>query len=121
MNWEKEAMTDRVASVTEDELHAYVDGQLPPARRGAVEAWLAAHPEDAARVAAWRSQAELIRARFGAVTAEEPPQRLNPAGLGRRRRGGALAAAAAAVLAAFFAGGAAGWFVRGAWVPKQSD
>ena len=40
---------------------------LPADRRAAVEAWLAAHPEDAARVAAWRAQAEAIRARYGAV------------------------------------------------------
>ncbi len=58
-------MIDRDFVVTEDELHAYVDGELPAERRGAVEAWLAAHPDDAARVAAWRSQAELIRARYG--------------------------------------------------------
>jgi len=106
---------------TEDELHAYVDGQLPAERRGAVEAWLAAHPEDAAAVAAWRSQAEMIRARFGAVAQEQPPQRLKPARLARRLRRGALAAAAAALLAGFVAGGAAGWFGRGAAAPSQSD
>ncbi|MGA8816670.1 MAG: zf-HC2 domain-containing protein, partial [Xanthobacteraceae bacterium] len=32
-------MIDRDSLVTEDELHAYVDGELPPGRRGAVEAW----------------------------------------------------------------------------------
>ena len=60
-------MVDRNTSVTEDELHAYVDGELPADRREAVEAWLASHPDDAARVAAWRAQAEAIRARYGAV------------------------------------------------------
>ena len=60
-------MTEQDRNVTEDELHAYVDGELPAERRGIVEARLAAHPDDAARVAAWRSQAELIRARYGAV------------------------------------------------------
>jgi anti-sigma factor RsiW len=114
-------MTDRDATVTEGDLHAYVDGQLPAGRRGAVEAWLAAHPEDAARVAAWRTQAELIRARFGAVAQEQPPQRLKPARLVRRLRRGAFAAVAAAVLAAFFAGGVAGWFLRGTAALSQSD
>jgi len=33
--------------VTEDELHAYVDRELPADRMLAVEAWLATHPEDA--------------------------------------------------------------------------
>ena len=64
-------MIDRDHNVSEDELHAYVDGELPAERRGAVEAWLATHPEDAAKVAAWRSQAELIRARYGAVADRE--------------------------------------------------
>ena len=50
-------MTDD-APVTEEELHAYVDGELAQDRRGAVEAWLGTHAEDAARVAAWRAQAD---------------------------------------------------------------
>ena len=114
-------MSDQISVVSEDELHAYVDGQLPAERRGAVEAWLAAHPDDAARVAAWRSQAELIRARFGAVTDEKPPQRLNVARLVRSGRRRTAAIAAAAALAAFLAGGAAGWFVRGAEGASPSD
>lgn len=114
-------MTDRSLVVTEDELHAYVDGELPAERRGAVEAWLAAHPDDAARVAAWRSQSELIRARFGAVAEEQPPQRLNVARLlrGRRRRMAAMVATAA--MAAFLAGGVAGWLARGAAAASPSD
>ena len=69
-------MTDRDQMISEDELHAYVDGELPADRRGAVEAWLAAHADDAARVAAWRAQAELIRKRYGGVGSEMPPKRL---------------------------------------------
>jgi anti-sigma factor RsiW len=114
-------MTDRDPIVTEDELHAYVDGQLPAERRGAVEAWLAAHPDDAARVAAWRSQAELIRARYGAVAEEKSPQRLDVSRLARRSRRGVAAIAAAAALVAFIAGGAAGWFARGAEATSPSD
>ena len=60
-------MTDRDLPVTEDELHVYVDGELAADRREAVERWLASHPDDAARVAAWRAQAESIRARYGAI------------------------------------------------------
>ncbi len=41
-------MVDHNTPVTEDELHVYVDGELPADRREAVEAWLASHPEDAA-------------------------------------------------------------------------
>ena len=49
-------MIDRDLPVTEDELHAYADGELPDDRRSAVEAWLAAHPDDMARVGAWRAR-----------------------------------------------------------------
>ncbi|HKS63850.1 MAG TPA: anti-sigma factor, partial [Xanthobacteraceae bacterium] len=58
-------MIDREPPVTEEELHAYVDGELAADRRAAVERWLASHAEDAARVAAWRAQADAIRARYG--------------------------------------------------------
>jgi anti-sigma factor RsiW len=43
-------------AVREDELQAYVDGQLDSRRRAAVEAYLAAAPHEAARLAAYRSQ-----------------------------------------------------------------
>jgi anti-sigma factor RsiW len=114
-------MTDRDQNVTEDDLHAYVDGELPAERRSVVEAWLAAHPDDAARVAAWRSQAELIRARYGAVANEKPPRQLNLARLARRQRRATMTMAAAAVVAAFIAGGVAGWIARSAEAGHASD
>ena len=49
-------MIDRDQIVGEDELNAYVDGELPADRRAVVEAWLATHPDDAAKVAAWRNR-----------------------------------------------------------------
>jgi anti-sigma factor RsiW len=113
-------MTEQHHNVTEDELHAYVDGELPAERRSAVELWLTAHPDDAARVAAWRSQAELIRARYGGIANEKPPPQLDLTRLARPRRRG-LAMAAAAVIAAFVAGGVAGWFARGAEAASSSD
>jgi anti-sigma factor RsiW len=106
-------MTERQTPVTEDELHAYVDGELPADRRAAVEAWLAAHHDDAARVEAWRAQAEMVRARYGAVADESIPERLKLDRLlrnGRRWR----AMAAAVAIAAFGIGGIAGWMARGA-------
>jgi anti-sigma factor RsiW len=57
-------MTDPKIPVTEDELHAYVDNELPAERRGDVEAWLTARPEDAARVQSWRAMAEALHARY---------------------------------------------------------
>lgn len=112
-------MIDRDSSVTEDELHAYVDGELPAERRGAVEAWLATHPDAAADVAAWRKQAELIQARYGGVADEPAPDRLSVARLACRRRNGWLAMASAAALFAFIGGGATGWFAHGASAPPS--
>jgi anti-sigma factor RsiW len=115
-------MIDREQIVTEDELHAYVDGELPADRRSAVEAWLAAHLEDAAKVAAWSHQAELIRARYGAAANESIPEALNVSRLTQvlNRKVGTMAVAA--MLAAFLVGGAAGWVARGAEaVTTKSD
>ncbi|SRR6266540_3798553 len=99
------------APVTDDELHAYVDGELPADRRKAVEAWLATHPEDAARVAAWRAHSDLIRVRYGGIARSPVPARLDLDRLARAERKWTWLAAAA-VLLAFIAGGAAGWFGR---------
>ena len=106
-------MIDRNTPVTEDELHVYVDGELPADRREAVESWLSHHPDDAGRVAAWRAQAEAIRARYGAVVNEPVPDRLTLKRIMRTRRSWGTVAAAAAVLA-FVVGGVAGWMARGA-------
>jgi anti-sigma factor RsiW len=113
-------MTDRDQTISEDELHAYVDGELPADRRGAVESWLTAHTDDAARVAAWRAQAELIRQRYGGVAGEVPPKRLQVERLTRNRHG-MVAAAIAAVFVAFITGGVAGWFAHGAQAASSSD
>jgi anti-sigma factor RsiW len=105
-------MIDRDLPVTADELHAYVDGVLPSDRRLAVEAWLAAHPEDAAHVAAWRAQAEAIRARYGAVASEPVPPRFDLDQLALPRRNWRAMVAAALVAAVI--GGAVGWMAHGA-------
>jgi anti-sigma factor RsiW len=108
-------------NVSDDELHAYVDGELPADRRGAVENWLATHPEDATKVAAWRKQAELIQTRYGAVADEKIPPRLDITRIARNRRSAWIAAAAAAALVMFVAGGFAGWVVRGVESSSSSD
>jgi anti-sigma factor RsiW len=104
-------MVDRKSPVTEDELHAYVDGELPADRCFAVEEWLAAHPDDAARVAAWRLQADAIRARFNNAANETVPARLKIEALLRSGRNWRAIAAAVAALA-FLGGGVAGWMAR---------
>jgi len=104
-------MKDNDLPVTDDELHAYVDGELPADRRAAVEAWLAAHADDAARVAAWRLQADAIRARYSDVAGQPIPPKLQLARMSYASRPWKLAAAAGVILA-FFLGGFVGWMAR---------
>src|SRR5437879_13021040 len=106
-------MTDRNIPVTEDELHAFVDNELPAERRSDVEAWLAAHPDDAARVQSWRAMAETLHARYDSVADEAVPKRLEIERLVRQPRKW-IYGAIAATLAAFIAGGGVGWIARGA-------
>lgn len=63
-------------SISEDDLHAYADGLLEAGRRAEVEAWLAAHPEDAARVHAWTAQNRALHAAFDEVLNEPLPLEL---------------------------------------------
>ena len=44
-------MIDRDSPVTEEELHALVDGELPDDRKDTVNAWLTANPDQATLVA----------------------------------------------------------------------
>ena len=117
-------MIDRDSPVTEDELHAYIDGELPADRMEAVTAWLAAHPEQAVIVASWRAQSERIRARYGAILEEAVPERLTLDQVIRNERANGRSwkiFAAAAALVAFFAGGATGWFAHGASVGTRTS
>jgi anti-sigma factor RsiW len=106
-------MTKDNLPVTEDELHAYVDGELPADRQDAVAMWLATHEDAAAQVAAWRAQGEAIRARYGATSDEPVPDRFKLERIMRKDRPWRSIAAAAAC-AAFLLGGATGWFAHGA-------
>src|SRR6201987_6273096 len=97
-------MSEQKIAITEDELHAYVDNELPAERRGDVAAWLAAHPEDAERVQSWRAMAEALHARYDSVADEAVPKRLEIERLvGQPRKW--IYAAIAATLVAFICGG----------------
>ena len=117
-------MIDRDSPVTEEELHALVDGELPADRQEAVAAWLASHPDDAALIASWRAQADSIRARYGAVVNEPVPERLKLDQVMRKDRSSGrswAAMAAAAAVVAFLAGGTAGWVAHGAATGSPSS
>ena len=103
-----------ILPVTEADLHAYVDGRLPPARRAEVEAYLAARPEEATRIQAYASQNDGLHALFDAVLDEPVPLRM--AAPTRRRsswRDGWQWSLAAGLAIALVSGGA-GWGLRGA-------
>src|SRR5215831_12925273 len=106
-------MSNPKIPVTEDELHAYVDNELPGERRADVEAWLASHPDDAERVQSWRAMAEALHARYDQVANEPVPRRLDLERLVRPPRKWVYGAIAAS-FAAFIAGGGVGWLAHGA-------
>src|SRR6266404_5338685 len=105
-------MTNPKIPVTEDELHAYVDNELPAERCADVEAWLATHPDDAERVRSWRAMADALHARYDAIADEPIPRRLEIERLVRQPRKW-IYGAIAAMLVGFIAGSGVGWLARG--------
>ncbi len=92
--------------LSEDDLQAFVDDRLGPEARRAVEAYLAAQPEDAARVRAYREQNAALRARFDPVLREPVPDRLRR--IDASRRSARFAVAAGWLVAGVFVG----WFAH---------
>lgn len=89
--------------ISDEDLHAYIDDMLEPARRLAVALYLAKHPVEAARAEAFRAQKEAVRALFDHVLAQPvPPRLIQPVGRCVRRRS---ALAALGMTAIVLAGG----------------
>lgn len=61
---------------TAEELNAYLDGALPAERLSRVEAYLAAHPSDAARIESYRRQDARLRTTFDPLRPDNPPPEL---------------------------------------------
>lgn len=95
--------------VTEAELHAYVDGLLPPSRRAEIEAYLATRPDEADRVNVYRAQNEALRALFNPVLDEPIPSRLAKP----PRKHAWILQRVAAGLAIALVSGSAGWLLHG--------
>lgn len=98
--------------VSEEELHAYVDGQLASARIQAVQRYLAQNPIQAKRVGAWSAQRESLRDVLNPLAHEPLPPILNLSHLigERLQPRPAWPRMAAAVVLALAAGATIGWF-----------
>jgi anti-sigma factor RsiW len=97
-----------IKRIMEEELHAYLDGELPDARRAAVEAYLREHPDDARRLEAYRADGKAIGRIFSRAGAAMPGRRPSRASSWRSLPW-RQAAAAVLILAV---GAVAGWFGR---------
>jgi anti-sigma factor RsiW len=98
------------STITDSDLHAWLDGELSIERRAQVEAWLQDRPEDAARLRLWAADRDVLKLQFDALLDEPVPQRL--ADIVRRRGAGAARSAPwqrwAAAFAVFALGGIVG-------------
>ncbi len=103
--------------VTEAELQAYVDARLPESRTAEIDRYIAGHPEEAGRVAAYRSQSDQLRATFEPVLGEPVPARLVRAARPRHVRIWRVAAAFALV----GLGVLAGWQLHGSLAPPEAQ
>ncbi|WP_449433616.1 anti-sigma factor family protein [Pseudomonas putida] len=99
---------------SEDELHAYIDDRLEPGRRTEVQAWLAANPQEAARIEGWRADARRLRAALAGFAEQPGTAQLELAQVRQRlrQRRQRRWASAAALLLALGMGGVGGWQVR---------
>ncbi len=102
-------MNNETHSIQENELHAYVDGQLDATRHAEVGSYIAVHPDIAARVQAYRQQNDILHALFDHVASEPIPLEIHPAA---QRRTFLPLMRYAAVAAWLVMGGAIGWVVH---------
>ena len=110
-------MNKKTEQLAENDLHAYVDGRLDVARRAEVEAWLAYHPGDAARVSAYRQQNDMMQALFNPVLNEPVPMQMYPQA---RNRSFAQPLRYAAMVSAMVMSGILGWSLHGVKEVKQT-
>lgn len=103
-------MNDHPHSPNEADLQAFVDGRLDPGRRLEVEAWLAANPDEGARVGELQAINSAIEAAYAPLLERPVPEHLKSPATARVPAAGAWRMAAA--IALLVAGGAGGWFAN---------
>jgi anti-sigma factor RsiW len=106
-----------VRPISEDDLHAYVDGALDAIRQAEVAAYLAEHPAMAARVDGFARQRAMLREALCPIAQEPLPPELSLRRMLDERPAPRKAPwhSAAAAIALLAAGGAGGWFGRDWW------
>ncbi len=102
--------------MTEADLHAWVDGQLPAAAQADVAAWLRDHPQDAVRIEHYRRQLAALHGAYDDVLEEAIPEKLLAA-VRRTPRFNSLRSLRIAAVVAWFAvgsvvGGMGGWYLH---------
>ena len=126
-------MTSLQTSIDEDDFQAFVDGQLPPDRRRAVMAYIAARPDEASRMDQYRTLSEALHLAFDEVLYEPLPKRLRVEHyrghsswtgrfsdwLGLGRLGPVMRFAAVAVL--LVASGGGGWLMHDRYSAKDLE
>ncbi|OWZ94352.1 hypothetical protein B9J07_07775 [Sinorhizobium sp. LM21] len=123
-------MTEGHNTVSEDDLHAYVDGALGPRERLRIEQWLEQNPTQAEEVRQWRAQAVELRALFAgyarsdaddrALLLSNGSERPQPDPGKDTRSFASIARAVAAGLVLFAAGGLTGLYAPSLLSPEQS-
>lgn len=108
-------MNQENSHVSEEDLHAYADGQVDAARRAEVESWLASHPADQARVEEVQKQNAMLHALFDPVLAEPVPMSMQRKAAARWKMPQLRHAAAVGWMVL---GGAIGWAMHGADTKK---
>ena len=114
---------DNIVLPDDAELHAWVDGQLEPARRAAVEDRMAGDPDAARRVREWTEQRDALRGLHAELLEEPIPEHLLHVGERLHHRSSRVAhwqrwgGLAASVALSF----ALGWAAHGEWQVKVAS
>ncbi len=113
-------MTD-LRPITEEDLHAHVDGLLNAERAATVQAYLAAHPEVAGRIAAYAADRQGLRDALQPLAEAPIPPALDVRRMVEaRRRGESIWRLPLAASLALAVGLGGGWLLRGAAAPPAN-
>ncbi len=112
----------KIEPASQEELHAFADGQLPPERSAEIERFLQINPQAAAQVRDYRLLNQALREAFAAdPLPDDGIAEMSAAAPVRRPERRVIRLALAASLACLLLGGGAGWIARGAAMGSSGD